>query len=926
MNKLITAFAILISTLAIAQTGTIEGALIDKDQNNEPLPFANVIIKGTSQGTTSDFDGNYSIENVPVGTYTIEFSFVGYETLDIPNVVVEADKFTRIDAGLSASAATLDEVVIKVQTSRERETALLIEQRNAIEVRESIGAEQLRKLGVTDASDATTKIAGVNKTEGSGDVFVRGLGDRYLYTTMNGLPIPSDNVDRKNIDLELFSTRLIKNVSISKTTNPKFSADQASGNIDIASKELSGSELLEVRMRAGINTNVMSGDVYDDFKVSVNQNDVTLGFYQRELNSFEAITQQGWDPIKESTPILGSLSLSAGKKFGDKFKVLVTAGQSSNFEYNEGEFKQYRSNFIDDTIPDAITWKKTVATSGLLNASYKIDDNNDLSFNTLFVNTLDEQVFEGGRSGGAGIFEETDPQEGLSQFIRDQNIKKTLLSVTQLLGTHDISETNTLDWGLAYNYLSADEPNRIRNELNLDVDEDFVQLGRTGGFQQRKSIQLIEDVEYAGRINDQIKIVDDEDRFFHLNIGANYRNKTRDFGSQFVGVEEAFTNAINPTSIDDLDAVFTQQNFDNNILEYNILTPDVYEGKLQSAAGYIDFAGSLGKFSVQTGLRYQQDDIDVDFAVNNFPGREGSTSKDYRRLYPSVTFKYDINEKHSLRFANSNTQTLPEFKEIAPFEYVSQTGQVTRGNPNIEASTNYNFDLKWEFFPSNDQLVSLTGFYKQINDPINRVQDRGSAGVFSYFNSGDKAQVYGIELEGRFNIIDGEEGQPKLRLNVNASRMWHEQDLKEITDEDGNFVRTFRYKGLTETGLQGASDWIFNGSLNFNTNDENPFDANLVANYASDRIFALGAPEIQTSSDINYNDAIVEKGFVALDLILNKQLGSHWSVGLMCRNILNPTIERTQLVKPSTTGIETEETVLSYSKGGQYGLTAKYSF
>lgn len=926
MNKLFTAIAILFTTLAIAQTGTIEGTLIDKDQNNEPLPFANVIIKGTSQGTTSDFDGNYIIENVPVGTYTIEFSFVGYETLDVENVVVEANKFTRIDTGLSASAATLDEVIIKVQTSRERETALLLEQKNAIEVRESIGAEQLRKLGVTDASAATTKIAGVNKTDASGDVFVRGLGDRYLYTTMNGLPIPSDDVDRKNINLELFSTRLIKNISISKTVNPAFSADQASGNIDIASKELSGSELLEVRMRAGVNTNVMSGDVYNDFKVSVNQNDVTAGFYQRDLNTFEAITQQGWDPIQQSTPLNGSISLSAGKKFGEKLKVLLTAGQSSSFEYREGEFKQFRSNFIDDTIPDAITWSKSVASSALLNASYKIDDNNDLSFNTLFVNTLDEQVFEGGRSGGAGIFEETDPEEGLSQFIRDQNIKKTLLSVTQLLGTHDLSENNTLDWGLTYNYLSADEPNRIRNELNLNLDEDFVQLGRTGGFQQRKSIQLIEDVEYAGRINDQIKIVDDEDRFFHLNIGANYRYKTRDFGSQFVGVEEAFTNAINPTSIDDMDSVFTQTNFDNNILDYNILTPDVYEGKLQSLAGYLDLAGSIGKLSVQTGLRFQKDDIDIDFAVNNFPGREGSSNKDYRRLYPSVTLKYEINEKHSLRFANSNTRTLPEFKEIAPFEYVSPNGQVTRGNPNIEASTNYNFDLKWEFFPTSDQLFSLTGFYKRIEDPINRVQDRGSAGVFSYFNSGDLAEVMGLEFEGRVNIINGEEGEPKLRLNVNASYMWHEQDLKEIRDEDGNFVRTFRYKGLTTTGLQGASDWIFNGSLNFNTNDDNPFDANLVVNYASDRIYALGAPEIQTSSDINYNDAIVEKGFVTLDLIMNKQLGDHWSLGLLCRNILNPTIKRTQLVKPSTTDIETEETVLSYSRGAQYGLTAKYSF
>lgn len=926
MKNLTLVFALIITAFAVAQTGTIEGNLIDKDQNNEPLPFANILIKGSTKGTTSDFDGNYIIENVAPGTYTLEFSFVGYETLEIPNVIVEANKFTRIDAGLSASAASLDEVVIKVQTSREREEALLLEQKKAVVVKESIGAEQLTKLGVSDASTATTKISGVNKTDGSGDIFVRGLGDRYLYTTLNGLPIPSDDIERKNIDLGLFPTRLIQSVSVSKTATSTSSADQASGNIDIASKELSGSSLLNVSAGTSINTNVMENGVFENFKSSANQNDVTFGVYLRDLTTEEAITQQTWNPVVESLPVNSSVAFSAGTKIGEKIKVLLTAGQNSNYEYRNGVFRQFRSNFIDDSIPDAVTWNKTVATSALANVRFNVDDNNTLKLNSLVINKLEDVVFEGGRAGTATIFEETDPGEGFFQFIRDQNIKKTLVSVTQLIGEHDISENNTLSWAGGYNYVSADEPNRIRNEVNFS--DDLVQLGRTGGFQQRKSIQLIEDIEYNGRLNDLIKVVDGEENLFHINFGGNYRYKTRDFRSRFVGVEEAFTNAINPNSIDEISDIFTQTNFDNNILELNILTPDFYDGTLQSIAGYADFTGTLGKISVQAGLRFQKDDIDVNFDVNNFPGRTGSANKDYRRLYPSVNLKYAFNDKHSLRFANSSSTTLPEFKEIAPFEYVSPQGQVTRGNPNIEASTNYNYDLKYEFFPSNDQLISLTGFYKRIEDPINKVQDRGSAGVFSYFNSGDKAEVYGVELEARVNLINGEdeEGKSKLRLNFNASRMWHEQDLKEVFDDQGNFIRTFRYKGLTETGLQGASDWIVNTSVNFDTNTENPFEASIVGNYASDRIFALGAPEIQTSSDINYNDAIVENGFVTLDLVLNKNFGEHWRIGLNARNLLNPEIKRTQLVRPSTTGIETEETVLSYTRGRQIGLSLNYTF
>ncbi|HET8804612.1 MAG TPA: carboxypeptidase-like regulatory domain-containing protein, partial [Aequorivita sp.] len=144
-------FFFLFTALTIAQeSGSIVGKLTDKDYNNEPLPFANVFIKGTTKGVTSDIDGLYSIENVAPGTYTVIFSFVGYETVEIPNVTVTANKVTNIDVPMGASAAALDEVVITTTTRRESEVALLLEQKKAVAIRESIGAEQLTKLGVSD--------------------------------------------------------------------------------------------------------------------------------------------------------------------------------------------------------------------------------------------------------------------------------------------------------------------------------------------------------------------------------------------------------------------------------------------------------------------------------------------------------------------------------------------------------------------------------------------------------------------------------------------------------------------------------------------------------------------------------------------------------------------------------------------------------
>jgi len=929
MNKFLVLIAFLLTTIVNAQetTGSIAGKLTDREMNGEPLPFANVTIKGTSKGTTSDYDGLYVLDKIEPGTYTVVFSFIGYETLEIPNVQVVADKITEINTDLGASAASLDEVVITTVSRRDSEVALLLEQKGAIDIKESIGAQELAKLGVSDAGTATTKISGVTSSEASGDIFVRGLGDRYLYSTLNGLPIPSDDVERKNIDLGLFSTRVLNSIAISKTYSANTSADQASGNVDISTRTLRGSEELNAGLRVGVNTNVTGQ--FDSFKVSPNQSDATLGFYSQSIPVGQAIEYQSWNTQTADLPVNRRFALTAGKKFGDKFKLLFTGSISSKFEHREGIFREYRSNQLYDYFSDVENFEKTDNTTALLDATYEINDDHEVKATSLFINKLTDQVYESGRNGEGVIFEETAPAEGLNQFVRDQNIKQTRILINQLHGKHRFFENNELDWGVGLNLVNADEPNRIRNEVNYD-GEDFVQLGRTGGFQQRKSGQKIEDIEFNAFAEDQITFAENDslNQNVYLQVGGNFRNKDRDFQSKFYGVEEDGLNTVNPISIDDFSNVFTPDNFDNGDVSRNNLPTDRYVANLTSYGGFATFNYGKGKWNVNLGARFQRDELDVRFRVNNYPSTRPQYSiKEYDNIYPSLNVKFSPSENSNIRLAASKTITLPEFKEIAPFEYVSQTGQVTRGNPNLDASTNYNLDLKYEFFPSNGQLVSLTGFYKKIEDPINKVQDRGAAGVFSYFNAGEEANIYGIELETRVDIIDSEdENAIDFGVGFNASRMWHKQDLKDVY-EDGTFIRTFQYNNKTEVGLQGASDWIFNGSLNFSTeNSDRAFRGSIVANYQSDKIYALGAPEVQTQTDVFYNDEIVEKGFVTLDAIISKNFGENWSVQFRGQNLLNPEIERYQAVRPSTTGIEADQTVRSYSRGAVLSLGVGYSF
>ncbi|MAJ46885.1 MAG: hypothetical protein CMJ57_06115 [Planctomycetaceae bacterium] len=613
--------------------------------------------------------------------------------------------------------------------------------------------------------------------------------------------------------------------------------------------------------------------------------------------------------------------MSLGKKFfNNKLALLLSGSNSRSHGFKSGVFRQFRSNFIDDTITDANTYETKFVNSALADITWYINEKHKLKSSNFVINKLSENVFEGGRDGLSTIFEESDPDDGLFQFIRDQNTKQTTVYVSQLSGLHRINDKNTIDWAVGYNLLYADEPNRIRNEINFDpnnVQPDFdVQLGFTGGFQQRKSAQLIDDEEFNGRINHSINFSnqeseDSEESRFTLDYGISFRDKTRNFSSEFIGVEIANnSNPIYPTSIDDLGAIFTKENFDNGTLQLNILgenelgeNKDIYTGKLSSQAAYHNLNIGDEVWNVNIGTRFQRDEISVNYDIGNLFPRVGVSKQKYDKIYPSINIRRSLNDKSAFRAAFSKTITLPEFKEISPFEYVSPTGQITRGNPDLTASTDVNFDLKYETFPSNDQLFSLAAFYKNISDPINRVRDRGSAGVFSYFNSADRARVLGLEVESRLNLIektvmDADDldviGGHKLTMVFNATRMWTKQDLKEIYNEEGNLVRSFKYSNFNSVDLQGAADYIVNASFNYTTLGERPFSAALSGNYASDKVFALGVPTDQNTRDYNYDSAILEKGFVLLDGIVSKEFGSGIQLQFVARNLLNPVVKQTQ--------------------------------
>ncbi|WP_292943499.1 TonB-dependent receptor [Olleya sp. UBA1516] len=924
----------LFSIATYSQNGSLSGTLTDKEFNDEPLAFANILIKGTTIGTTSDDNGQYQFTDLKPGAYNIEFSFVGYQTQTIATTV-EAGKTTTIDIAMGASAASLDEVILEtVTTKRESETALLLDQKKAVEIKQSIGAEELSRKGVSDAAGAVAKISGVSKQEGSSNVYVRGLGDRYLNTTMNGLSLPSNDVNKKNIDLNLFSSDVIQNVSISKAYASQFYGDFAAGNVDITSKEHKGGSFATAFTGSGFNTNAI------DKNFVRSEGTGYFGFYGRnEHNPFAIILSHGVDPVAVDTPINVAYGASGGSSFnfenGSRLSFFVTGGFENNYEYRQGRSVDF-STVEKKAFEAAEEYEYSTTSTAMANINYKINSDNTLSFNSVFINSSSDEV---GYYGTDGNGRSRDAILNTDKGFYQQNIQfdQTKMFVNQLIGNHKSGDFE-LDWGFGYNKVFSDQPDRKRFSVeNYDyaLDNDPTTnptFYSNVVFDNQRYFQKIEDDEYNGRINLAYEVNDN----LKFNFGYNGRNKTRQFNNVRYGYDIVDSN-YQITDVNNFDSVFNLDNLNltessNGLYEIKVLKPyptlsntnrpglfeNTYNGKLNIYAGYVDAQIKAGeKWLFVPGVRLENFEQSIDYNVINL-GNNGVDSKISEETFilPSLNIKYSLTDDQNLRLSASKTVSTPEFKEIAPFVYEDVSTRIG-GNPDaLGYSEVLNIDLKYEWFFSKSEIFSIGAFTKQIDNPINLVVVGDATGTQRYVRTGDQATVYGVEVELRKDLLVDADQNTNLSFGVNATYMKTKQDLYE--NIDGTFDLAFN---KTEDELQGASPFILNADISYSPTFKNykPV-ANLVFSYFSDRIDALGSGDLGN---------IVEKSVPTLDFIWKNTINDNFEINLSAKNLLNPTIQYVRedqnqgdVLVVSANG----KGVTDYKRGMNIGLQLKYKF
>lgn len=919
---------LLINLISFAQNkGTVSGTLTDKDLNNEPLPFANVVIKGTNIGVTTNETGKYSL-NIEAGTYTIQFSFLGYETIE-EKIVVKAGETLTINKALGSGSYQLQDVVIQKVVSREKESALLLEQKNAVEIKQSIGAQEMQRKGVSTVEQGVAKISGVSKVADRG-IFIRGLDDRYNYLQINGLNfIPSDP-NLKTIPLSFIPTDIVRNIDVFKTFNSGLYQDFAGASLNIWTKDISSKPYTKVSVSAGFN----SITTFKDFKSGSEGGTDFLGYsgnnralpgvfgenvalgYQASSSESKDLFNSSWSPEQTTAPMsIGtsitnsdSFDLSNDRKIGYIFNVNF----SNNYLSQTGERRNLNSEgtaFKDFEVANS---KYFTQKSALASLNFKKANLYNFFFNIIYLQNSESTIEE--IQGENTDFITIDRPF----FLRDTKyVENTSFGIQQLGTLYFKDKKHTLEYGIAATLGKNNMPDRkTLIAEGVGSEADFVTFNGANPF---RFYSVLDNFNVNGKAEYEIKFGGDIDgkaknslRFGYAGDMTNY-----DFFNRTIRVNGG-GNLTDTTMDTNNPQAFFDTNFDNGNLFYASTSDPTYNVKITQFinAGFVNYNRNWEKLTLDVGARFE-------YMFRETKSRKETstvTSPFEVQVYDPIDFspvlnlKYELNEKSNLRFTASKTSTKPRFREILPFRYQDGDGNFSIGNPDLKNTQNYNVDLKYEFFPTQSSMVAVAVFGKHIQDPITRLLEGTSTGFLTKFVNFDEANLFGIELESNFglDVIFGESFFTK-RTTFGLNTIFMKSE--EVADKS-KFPRITS----TERSLQGASDFIINADIVYDLikNEKVESKISFIYNTFSDRIYAVGT---DGASDIK------QKPIDMLDFTWRNTFAKKYQLNLTVKNILNTEILATQdPTRPIANPSQFSNVNNRLTQGVTVGLEFSYSF
>ena len=817
LGKVFFFILLLVLSTMTAMAGNIKGTVLDK-QTKEPLTGATIQITGTAQGVVADIDGNYTL-NVNDGTYTITVRYIGYKDILLNSIKVKAE--TLLNFEMESDAQALGEVSVVAKKNLEGERALQMERQKATLAIENLGAKEMSIKGISNVEEGVKKITGISIAS-AGQLIVRGLGDRYSTTTLNGLPIASPNPDNKLIPLDIFPASTVQNITVSKVYDASAFADYSGAHIDISTKENVGSDFLSINFNAGGKFNTLGKDFYrmdrdgSLFKTpSLDQKLIDMSLtdfeeYARHNRLFNTSFQVS---KKTALPEFGG-NIGFGKRFtlgGNEVSVLGSIGVSNDLQTMDNasiRTLEATGNTLNEFNYDSYSNELKIAALGNLGYSFRTSDHIGYTF-FYARNAIDTYM----RREGVDYEDH--------HLIGSNNVTHIYsLQNHQVNGKHYFGKQWDLNWSGSYSKTSSDEPDR--RQVMFIREDDQIKLFKLNRQETMRYFGSLNEDEWVGDLTASYRFGDNN----KLQAGFTYKDKNRDYmGTRFY----YNLNKLNPTITDiyDTDSFLNMENVENGsiTIDRKKQPKDSYTAGNSIYAGYIATEYyPVAPLLVNLGVRYEISKQWVDYYTDGGKAERSELNKN--DLFPSLNMKYQMNEKNSLRFAFSRTVTRPSFIEMAPFLYQESYGSAQiRGNADLQNGYNYNIDLRYELFEKNGDMLSITAYYKHLKAPIERVQTLSGGSAVHSFRNADNGMATGVEIEFRKEIVKD------LRFGVNGSYMYTNVKLPE----GGAYTNSQR-------ALQGASPYLANADLTYSPafSNDRQLSVALLYNLQGPRIHSVG--------------------------------------------------------------------------------------
>ena len=946
----------LLATTAFAD-GTISGVVID-GYTGQPVRGATVLVDGTEITFATGVGGDFR-QTVPDGTYSVTVTKDGFDAHRVTNVVVadggvadfavvllpsqgeevpiaaEATEPAETPSAVGEGESTVGDdgeplvvdgaaadtpgdataadagvfvgaITVEAEADDSTAAALLAERRNAAQISDAIGSEEMKKNTGSDAADVVKRVVGIS-LQNNKYVFVRGLGDRYSNTSLNGSKIPSTEFDKKVVPLDLYPAGLLDQVKVSKSYTADKPGDFAAGLVEMETLDFPLRQSASVGF--GVATHSEStGEVFGTYAGGLGfsgsggqplpadlpqesltrQNPLTgEGFTPEELQQYGLeILAAGPDwtangggpryPFEGSAgdaPVDTNFNASYGNTFGG-LGLIVSATRNNEHRIVEEAQNFYRFSEQEPNnqyLADSYDFDRNVeriSTGFVGNLAYRITDNHHLKFRSILstISAAETRLQEGYSNDFGGDLRDYKVE------YRDQQT-----STFQLSGEHylELGKLGSLlEWRGASSKATTDSD--LRFSLYLDRTAN-------GIFQLTDNAQSL--FIYTNDLEDRIDdwaadwttFLSGDNWYGSIKGGLAYTSNTREFAGRRLRYRPRSTFGVDLTQAPE--DILVPENISPTGWEIEEITrpTDFYDGDQTVAAAYGQFDWSLNRWRIIAGVRYEASDIEVITLDRQNPDEPPITSLiEDRDWLPALSAVYHLGTNQNLRLSASQTVNRPEFRELAPFRFKPIAGGLEQtGNPNLVSASISSYDARWEWFPAAGDVIAVSLFYKDFTNPIEAIQVSGAALTETYQNA-ISARNQGIELEFRRHLGAWVDVLEPFTLILNYSYIDSRIEL------GSNTIQT-----NLDRPLVGQPDHVGNAVLEW-LNPSSSSMVRLLYNFTGEKIEFAGTNGLQD---------IVQQPLGTIDLVYRqgfRLVGIDWTAKLSGENLTNEQVEWTQ--------------------------------